>query len=103
MTLLHSEYPSKHKTHSRALKRTNLLDPYRDVLQAAREKRFREWEPKIRYLAKQINSGAISLPPDRVLLDSLMVMKERNGVIDMATVDSNCRMLAQAVWDAKFV
>ncbi|MBI4090133.1 MAG: hypothetical protein HY421_01905 [Candidatus Kerfeldbacteria bacterium] len=79
----------------------NELTPYRDVLDAARRKRFREWEPKLRLLAEQFNRGRLQLPPDPVLRASLLAMQERNGEIDMSTVDSNCRMLAQAVWDAR--
>lgn len=79
----------------------NELEPYRGILDAARVKRFREWQPKLRYLAEQFNTGALVLPHDPVLLYSLLGMKERTGEIDMSTVDTNCRMLAQAVWDAK--
>ncbi len=79
----------------------NELEPFRSILAAARLKRFREWEPKLRLLAEQFNRGRLQLPPDPVLRASLLAMQERDGVIDMSTVDSNCRMLAQAVWDAR--
>lgn len=78
----------------------NELTPYKEILAVARWKRWREWEPKIRLLAEQINGGVLGLPIDPVLRRSLFAMQERNGVIDMSTVDSNCRMLARAVWDA---
>lgn len=81
----------------------NELTPYREVLAAARRKRWREWEPRLRYLVEQFNRGQLQLPPDPVLRASLLAMQERNGVIDMSTVDSNCRMLARAVWDARSV
>lgn len=80
---------------------TNQLEPYRDILAAARKKRWREWEPKIRLLAQQLNNGTLQLPPDPVLRTSLLAMQERNGQVDMSTVDSNCRMLVLAVWDAR--
>lgn len=80
---------------------TNLLEPYRDILAVARAKRFRQWEPRLRYLAEQLNLGRLALPPDPVWRASLLGMQERNGVIDMSTVDSNCRMLARAVWDSQ--
>lgn len=79
----------------------NELEPYREILAAARAKRFREWEPKLLFLAWQLNTGRLQFPPDPQLRSSLLAMQERNGVIDMSTVDSNCRMLAQAVWDAR--
>ncbi|MBI4426695.1 MAG: hypothetical protein HY567_03895 [Candidatus Kerfeldbacteria bacterium] len=79
----------------------NELAPYTEILAVARQRRFREWEPKLRLLAEQFNRGRLQLPPDPVLRASLLAMQERNGVIDMSTVDTNCRMLAQAVWDAQ--
>ncbi len=82
--------------------KANQLEPYREILAVARAKRFRQWEPKLRYLAEQLNRGQLTLPPDPVLRQSLLAMQERHGVIDMTTVDSNCRMLAQAVWDSRY-
>lgn len=79
----------------------NQLEPYREILAAARAKRWHQWEPKLRYLADQLNRGRLTLPPDAVWRRSLLGMQERNGVIDMSTVDSNCRMLARAVWDSR--
>ncbi len=79
----------------------NELEPYRDILAAARTVRFRAWEPKLRLLAKLFNNGQLVLPRDPELRRSLTAMQERNGTIDMRTVDSNCKMLAQAVWDAQ--
>ncbi|MBI2984396.1 MAG: hypothetical protein HYY50_02120 [Candidatus Kerfeldbacteria bacterium] len=80
---------------------TNELVPYRQILAAARIKRFRDWEPKIRLLAQEINTGRLALPPDPQLRGSLLAMRETRQGIDMSTVDSNVRMLAQAVWDAQ--
>lgn len=79
----------------------NQLEPYREILAVARAMRWRQWEPKLRYLADQLNRGQLVLPPDPVLRQSLLAMQERNGIIDMSTVDSNCRMLARAVWDSR--
>ncbi len=79
----------------------NQLGPYKDILQKAREKRFREWEPKLRYLAEQFNSGKLKLPKDPEFRQSLFAMKESNHGIIMNTIDSNVRMLANALWDAK--
>lgn len=79
----------------------NELEPYKEILAAARAKRFREWEPKLRYLADQFNSGHLRLPPDPVLRASLLAMQENSRGIDMTTIDSNVRMLADALWDAR--
>jgi len=79
----------------------NQLKPYKDILQKAREKRWREWEPKLRYLAQQFNSDKLRLPKDPELKQSLLAMKEcKHGVI-MKTIDSNVKMLANCVWDAR--
>ena len=79
----------------------NELKGYGDVLQAAHESRFRKWRPKLEYLAKQISIGKMPMPKDPQLRSSLLAMKEnRQGPI-MSTIDSNVRMLANAVWDAK--
>lgn len=79
----------------------NELAPFAEILGKAREKRFREWEPKLRYLAQRFSSGALRLPKDPVLRASLLAMKENQHGIMMETIDSNVRMLANALWDAR--
>ena len=79
----------------------NQLKPYKDILQKAREKRWQEWEPKLKYLAEQFNSGKLKLPKDPELRRSLLAMKEYRGNVIMKTIDSNVKMLANCVWDAR--
>lgn len=72
------------------------------VLQDFREKRRLEWHAKVEYLNAQIERGIVQLPRrDAVLMASFAAVKTApDGILNLATLDDNVKMFANAVWDA---